>query len=182
MTERERLDWRPVSGDLDLVAPPVAAALSDWPRAAEVTVAAIDPALADTTAFCARYDVELEESANCVIVAARRGDRITLAACLVLATMRLDVNNAVRRRLDARKASFAPMDQAVTESGMEYGGITPIGVPDGWPVLVDATVAATASVVIGSGIRGSKLRLPGSALADLPGAEMADGLALALAD
>jgi prolyl-tRNA editing enzyme YbaK/EbsC (Cys-tRNA(Pro) deacylase) len=74
------------------------------------------------------------------------------------------------------------MDQAVMESGMEYGGITPIGVPPGWPILVDATVAATPSVVVGSGIRGSKLRLPGPALADLPGAEVTDGLALPLAD
>jgi prolyl-tRNA editing enzyme YbaK/EbsC (Cys-tRNA(Pro) deacylase) len=59
---------------------------------------------------------------------------------------------------------------------MEYGGITPIGLPGGWPVLVDEAVAKTGSVVIGSGIRGSKLRLPGRLLAALPAAQVVPGL------
>jgi prolyl-tRNA editing enzyme YbaK/EbsC (Cys-tRNA(Pro) deacylase) len=96
---------------------------------------------------------------------------------MVLATTRADVNGVVRRRLDVRSASFAQMDEAVELTGMEYGGITPIGLPDGWPVLVDAAVVAAGLVVIGSGIRGSKLELPGDALADLPGAVVLEGLA-----
>jgi prolyl-tRNA editing enzyme YbaK/EbsC (Cys-tRNA(Pro) deacylase) len=86
----------------------------------------------------------------------------------------------VRRRLDARKASFAPMDRAVSETGMEYGGITPPGLPAQWPVYVDAAVAATDWVVIGSGLRRSKLVAPGAALASLPTAEVVDGLASAV--
>jgi prolyl-tRNA editing enzyme YbaK/EbsC (Cys-tRNA(Pro) deacylase) len=82
----------------------------------------------------------------------------------------------VRRQLDVRKASFAAMDLAVAETGMEYGGITPIGVPVSWPVFVDAAVAAAPQVVIGSGVRRSKLTLPGEALGRLPGAEILDGL------
>jgi prolyl-tRNA editing enzyme YbaK/EbsC (Cys-tRNA(Pro) deacylase) len=67
----------------------------------------------------------------------------------------------------------------VTETtGMEYGGITPLGLPVGWPVFVDAAVAKLDSAVIGSGIRGSKLWLPGAALAEVPGAEVLDGLGL----
>jgi prolyl-tRNA editing enzyme YbaK/EbsC (Cys-tRNA(Pro) deacylase) len=89
----------------------------------------------------------------------------------------VDVNNVVRRRLDVRKASFAPMDLAVAESGMEYGGITPVGLPASWPVWVDAAVADTELICIGSGIRGSKLLLPGASLLKLPGAERVDGLA-----
>jgi prolyl-tRNA editing enzyme YbaK/EbsC (Cys-tRNA(Pro) deacylase) len=96
---------------------------------------------------------------------------------MVLATTRADVNGVVRRHLDARKASFAPMDDAVRLTGMEYGGITPIGLPEGWPVLVDAAVVAAGPVIVGSGIRGSKLELPGDALVDLPGAVVLDGLA-----
>src|SRR3954471_17770677 len=137
----------------DLLAPPVGDFLRAWPRAAHVGVAEIDPDLADTAAFCAAYDVALEASANCVVVTGRRGDVTTLAACMVLATTRADVNGVVRRRLDARKASFAPMDVAVAETGMEYGGITPVGLPAGWPILVDAAVAAAGDVVIGSGFR-----------------------------
>ena len=164
------LDLVPVLDRLDLVAAPVAAALHGWPRAGEVLVAPIDPELADTASFCAAYDVGLDASANCVVVAAKRGGDVRYAACMVLATARADVNGVVRRHLDARKASFAPMDDAVALTGMAYGGITPIGLPADWPVLVDEAVVAAGPVVIGSGIRGSKLLLPGEALTDLPGA------------
>jgi len=161
----------------DLLAAPVAAALRALPTLApRVEVAAIDPDLADTEAFCAAYGVLPEESANCVIVAARRGEETTYAACMVLATTKANVNSLVRKHLGARKTSFAPMDAAVELSGMEYGGITPIGLPEDWPVLVDAAVAAAPVAVVGSGIRGSKLWLPGTALAGLPGAQVLEGL------
>jgi prolyl-tRNA editing enzyme YbaK/EbsC (Cys-tRNA(Pro) deacylase) len=111
------------------------------------------------------------------VIAGRRGDTTSYAACVVLATTRADVNGIVRRRLDARKASFAPMDDAVALSGMEFGGITPIGLPADWPVLIDAAVLERDVVVIGSGLRRSKLALPSAALADLPSAEVIDGLA-----
>jgi prolyl-tRNA editing enzyme YbaK/EbsC (Cys-tRNA(Pro) deacylase) len=169
----EQLRTTPALDRPDLLAPPVASALKAWAGpvpADEVLVAEIDPELADTAAFCAKYGVALSESANCVVVAARRGDQTRMAACVVLATTRADVNGVVRKWLDARKASFAPMDAAVEATGMEYGGITPLGLPADWPVLVDAAVAESPSVVVGSGVRRSKLRLPGAALACLPGA------------
>jgi len=157
----------------DLLAAPVAAALSHLPTA---EVAEIDPALADTAALCAAYDLPLGTAANCVVVTGRRGDVVRHAACVVLATTRADVNGLVRRRLDARKASFASTDFAVEVSGMEYGGITPIGLPVDWLLLIDAAVASTPIVVVGSGLRRSKLVVPGAALADLPHAEVVDGL------
>jgi prolyl-tRNA editing enzyme YbaK/EbsC (Cys-tRNA(Pro) deacylase) len=162
----------------DLLGDPVALALKalEPADAALVGVAEIDPGLADTAQFCAAYSSPLDRSANCVVVAGRRGDDTRYAACLVLATTRADVNGLVRKRLNARKASFAPMDDAVAHTGMEYGGITAIGLPEGWPLLVDAAVAAAPAVVIGSGIRGSKLALPGDLAARLPGAEVIDGL------
>jgi prolyl-tRNA editing enzyme YbaK/EbsC (Cys-tRNA(Pro) deacylase) len=175
MTGPGTLPWQAVTSDL--VAPPVEAALSSWARGGEVLVAPIDPDLADTAEFCARYGVALSDSANCVVIAGRRGDDVRYAACVVLATTRADVNGVVRRRLDARKASFAPMADAVERSGMEYGGITPIGLPAPWPVLVDRAVLDRDVVVIGSGLRRSKLALPSSALAELAGAEVVDGLA-----
>ena len=167
----------------DLLAPAVAAAIDAWPpeegkAAPQVLVAEIDPELADTAAFCVRYGVPLEASANCVVIAGRRAGETRLAACVVLATTRADVNNLVRRRLDARKASFASMDAAVAATDMEYGGITPIGLPADWPLLIDAAVAAAPEVVVGSGVRRSKLALPGAALARLPGAEVVTDLGL----
>ncbi len=161
----------------DLVAAPVAAALATWSRAADVRAAAIDPDLADTAAFCEKYEIALDVSANCVVIAGRRGDTTTYAACMVLATTRADVNGVVRKLLGARKASFAAMDDAVGLTGMEYGGITPVGLPPEWPILVDAAVASTDHVVIGSGLRRSKLWLPGAALGELPNAQVVDGLA-----
>ncbi|HET9172866.1 MAG TPA: YbaK/EbsC family protein [Actinospica sp.] len=143
-------------------------------------MAEIDPALADTAAFCAEYGVPLEESANCVVLAGKRSGEVFHAACMVLATTRADVNGVARRHLGARKVSFASMDDAVGLTGMQYGGITPIGLPADWPVLVDRAVAEAPRVVIGSGIRGSKLWLPGAALAELPSAQVLDGLGVPL--
>jgi prolyl-tRNA editing enzyme YbaK/EbsC (Cys-tRNA(Pro) deacylase) len=163
---------------LDLVAPEVAEALGSLAETdrGRVGVAEIDPALADTAAFCERYGAPMAWSANCVVVAGKRDGEVRYAAALVLATTRADVNGLIRRRLDVRKASFAAMDDAVALTGMEYGGITPIGLPAGWPVLVDAAVATADEVVIGSGIRASKLFVPGDVLARLPGAEVVEGL------
>lgn len=169
------LDWGPVQPEL--VAAATLAALAAWPAAGGVQAAAIDPELADTAAFCERYGIAPEDSANCVVIAGRRGESTTYAACLVLATTRADVNGVVRRRLDARKASFAPMADAVGRTAMEYGGITPIGLPADWPVLVDAAVLDRDAVVIGSGLRRSKLCLPTRSLAELPAAEVMEALA-----
>jgi prolyl-tRNA editing enzyme YbaK/EbsC (Cys-tRNA(Pro) deacylase) len=170
-----RLDW---TTDLStLVAQPVADALASWPRAGEVRAAPIAPDLADTAAFCAEYGVNMADSANCVVIAGRRADVTRYGACVVLATTRADVNGVVRRRLAARKASFAPMEDAVTLTGMEYGGITPIGLPAPWPILIDAAVMERDVVVIGSGLRRSKIALPSTAVADLPNTEVIEGLA-----
>jgi prolyl-tRNA editing enzyme YbaK/EbsC (Cys-tRNA(Pro) deacylase) len=111
-----------------------------------------------------------------VVVTGRRDGEARFAACVIMATTRADVNGAARRALDVRKASFAPVDVAVAETGMEYGGITPVGLPADWPVYVDAAVAAADRVVIGSGVRRSKLTVPGALLTRLPGAAVIEGL------
>lgn len=157
----------------DLVAAPVAPALGELP----VYVAEIDPMLSDTAAFCAAYQVPLAVSANCVVLSGRRGGVERFAAAMVLGSTRADVNGVIRRYLDVRRISFAPMDQAVALTGMEYGGITPIGLPADWPILVDTAVAAAGLVVIGAGVRGAKLLLDGSVLAALPGAVLLEAMA-----
>lgn len=165
------LPWIPAATRPDLLAAPVAAAIATVPGA---QVAPIDPSLADTAAFCAAYDVAPEASANCVVVVGRRGERTTYAAVMVLATGRADVNGVIRRHLDVRKISFAPFDTAVALTGMEHGGITPVGLPEDWPILVDSAVVAAGPVVIGGGIRGSKLLVDGAQLAALPQAIQLD--------
>jgi prolyl-tRNA editing enzyme YbaK/EbsC (Cys-tRNA(Pro) deacylase) len=172
--------WAPALDRLDLLPEPVARTLRDWAdRSAAESVLFVDtdPEKADTAAFAEAYGVPLDCGANCVVVAAKRGQETTLAGCLVRADTRLDVNKAVRKQLGARKASFAPMDTAVEQTGMEYGGITAIGLPADWPLLVDAAVAEAPYVLVGSGRRRGKLILPGAAVAGLPGAEVVAGLA-----
>lgn len=167
------LSWEPADRHTDLLAPPVAAAIATLPSA---RVASIDPDLADTAAFCEAYDVSMDHSANCVVVAGKRAGEVRYAAVMVLATMRADINGVVRRHLAVRKISFAPMDEAVALTGMEFGGITPVGLPEAWPVLVDPAVIDAGQVVIGSGIRGSKLLVAAGEIGGLP---FADRVALA---
>lgn len=140
----------------------------------DVFVCEIDETLADTAAFCEAYDIGMEVSANCVIVEAKRGDKTWHAACVILATDRADINGIVRRHLGARKISFAPMDLAVSMTGMEYGGITPVGLPSDWPIIIDSKVNATDKVIIGSGLRSSKILAPGALLTTLPNATVLD--------
>ena len=166
----------PVSERPDLVAPVVLEAL----RAAGMTdsagVVPVDPALSDTAATQDAYGLDQGMLANCVVVSGRRDGSEREAACVVLATHRLDVNGVVRQRLDVRKASFMAREDAVGRTGMEYGAITPVGMPAGWPVLVDEAVTLAGPVVLGSGIRASKLVIEGADLLRLPGAELISSL------
>jgi len=154
----------------------VAEALEGWPHRDDIAVVAIDPEYADTAAMSERYAVPMADGANCVVVMGRREGQERLAACVVRADTRADVNNLVKRTLDVRKASFLSIDRAVEESGMEYGGITPVGLPEPWRVLVDDACLDIPAAVIGSGVRRSKLLVPGPLLAELPRAEVLSGL------
>ena len=171
------LTLQPALDHPHLLGDPVRTMLASWEHADEVRVAEIGPSLADTAAMSEAYQVSLEASANCVVVMGRRAGDERTAACVVRADTRADVNNVVRRTLDVRKASFLDHDRAVAETGMEYGGITPVGIPENWRLLVDAAVVGIETAIIGSGIRGSKLFLPGRLLGLLPGAEVIEGLA-----
>ncbi|MFI1373928.1 YbaK/EbsC family protein [Streptomyces longwoodensis] len=170
----------PAPDCLDELTAPVADAVRRWSGSVpveQILYVETDPQWADTAVFVEHYGRELlEQSANCVVVAGKRGGESTLAACLALSTTRVDVNGVVRRHLGARKASFAPMDVATGESGMEYGGITPVGLPESWPLLVDSAVVDLPWVLVGSGRRRGKLLAPGKVLAALPGAVVLDGL------
>ncbi|WP_432482044.1 YbaK/EbsC family protein [Kineococcus esterisolvens] len=163
------LELAPAAEHPELLPPQVAAALP-----AEAWVCAIDPGVADTAALVEAAGVPLDGSANCVVVSGKRAGEERVTACVVLATTRADVNGAVKKALDVRKASFLPTERAVAESGMEFGGITPVGLPDGWRLLVDRAVAESAWVLVGSGVRRSKLVVRGADVAVLPGAEVAD--------
>ncbi|WP_238335618.1 YbaK/EbsC family protein [Serinicoccus kebangsaanensis] len=175
------LVWAPALDRPDLLADPVRRALETMRDAGlevgRIEVAEIDPDQADTAVLVEATGWAMEDMANCIVVAGSRAGDERVCAALVLGHTRADVNTTVRKSLDVRKCSFMGMDDAVARTGMEYGGITPVGLPEAWPVLVDARVLERDQIVIGSGVRRSKLRLPGVMAADLPRAEVVDGLA-----
>ena len=162
----------PALDHLDLLAPPVARALTALAErgvatASSALAVAIDPELADTEVMTREFGMDLALSSNCILVAGKRAGEERIAACVVRATTNADVNHVVKKRLDVSKASFWPQDRAVEASGMEYGGITPVGVPSSWRLLIDSACASGWSC-IGSGLRRSKLFVTGEVLAALP--------------
>jgi len=178
----DAVTWLPAVEHPELLAPRTYEAVVAWaqrlPVVADlVRVTEIDPAVSDTAAMSDTYGIPMHMSVNCVLVAGRREGLERAAAVAVRASTRADINGAIKRMLAVRKASFVPVDRAVQDSGMEYGGITPVGLD--WQVLLDAEVGSDAEwVVIGSGVRRSKLSLPGTLLAQLPGVHVEPNLSL----
>jgi prolyl-tRNA editing enzyme YbaK/EbsC (Cys-tRNA(Pro) deacylase) len=154
--------------------PAVAAALLAAGMDAEILACA--PDLADTAAFCAHYGYAPSQAANTILVAAKT-DPVRYAACVALATTRLDVNKKVCATMGVKKASFASADQTLALTGMMIGGVTVAGLPATLPIYVDAAVMACERVIIGGGNRSSKLLLPPAELRKLPGLQVIEGLA-----
>jgi prolyl-tRNA editing enzyme YbaK/EbsC (Cys-tRNA(Pro) deacylase) len=144
----------------------------------EHEIVACDPALADTAAFCAAYGYEMEDSANTIVVIGK-SDPPVYAACVALATTRLDVNRTVRQRLGVRKASFASAEETAARTGMMIGGVTVFGLPGGLPLWIDSRVMGRTRIVLGGGSRSCKVLAPPAILLSLPGAEVVEGLATA---
>jgi prolyl-tRNA editing enzyme YbaK/EbsC (Cys-tRNA(Pro) deacylase) len=135
-----------------------------------------DPELADTAAFCAAYGFAPEDSANTIVVIGK-SDPPRFAACVTLAPYRLDVNRTVRDRLGTRKASFAPPEETGNLTGMQIGGVTVFGLPDGLPIWVDSRVMERGRIVLGGGSRSWKVIASPAILTALPGVEVVEGLA-----
>lgn len=157
--------------------PRVASALHTLGIAHEVLPC--DPEVADTAAFCARYGYPPERSLNTIVVASKREPR-TFSACLVQATARLDVNHRVRGLMGVSRLSFASPDETTRLTGMLVGGVTPFGLPPGWPIYLDQPALALDWVIVGGGNRSSKLRLHPRELLRIPGAQAIDALTLPL--
>ncbi len=179
------IGWQPALERTDLLADPVAAALRALETSSDgahlvrqAQVVPIDPQYSDTDALNAHYALDPEATGNCVLVAGKRTGEERIAACVVRAPDFADVNHVVKKRIDVRKASFLPVERAVEMSGMEYGGITPVGLPEDWRLFIDGAVADRATVLIGSGVRHSKILVPGALLVALPGAERVENLGM----
>jgi prolyl-tRNA editing enzyme YbaK/EbsC (Cys-tRNA(Pro) deacylase) len=154
--------------------PPVEAALVEL--GIDYEVLACDPNLADTAAFCDSYGVSPQDSANTILVASKKPDGL-VAACVVLATTRLDVNHRTRQVPAVKKVSFAPAEATTDLTGMMIGGVTPFGLPATMRVLVDSLVFSRPRIVLGGGNRSSKISIVPAALQALPTVEIVEALA-----
>jgi prolyl-tRNA editing enzyme YbaK/EbsC (Cys-tRNA(Pro) deacylase) len=170
----------PVLERPDLVSSTVFEAIRLWPgpeSPMDFLVAEIDPAFANGTDVCAKYGIDPSAGANCLVVQASRGQTKTLATCLVPVGYRYDMSGVVRRQMNARQVSVAPLELVLQMSQMEFGSITPIGLPNDWLTFIDPLVLVNERIVIGGGLKKSKLSIPSVALTRLPGAQKLEGLA-----
>ena len=175
----EILDWH----DGDLLAPPVFEALrglvaSGVPESKIFGVTINSDEESDTDLWCPRYGIPFGSTGNVVVVHTHKTRKAPpeFAAALVTADTRADLNGVVKHTLEVSKVSFAPIAAAVEATGMESGGMSPVGLPAGWPILVDQHILAIPKLYIGSGIRPSKLVVAGSLFADLPGVQFVPAL------
>ncbi len=136
-----------------------------------------DPADAETAVFAKKYGYAMEDSANCILTRTKTGEE-KYAACVVLATTRLDVNKRVRKLLGARKVSFASAEEARAMTGMELGGVTPLGLPDSLPLWVDSRVMTRDQIILGGGNRHSKIIVDPAIFVHVPSVQIIIDLAL----
>ncbi|MBT1161090.1 MULTISPECIES: YbaK/EbsC family protein [Bifidobacterium] len=175
----EILDWH----DGDLLAKPVFDALKGLveagvPESKILGVTINTDEESDTDLWCPKYGVPFENTGNVVVVHTHKTRKAPpqFAAAFVTADTRADLNGVVKHTLEVSKVSFAPIADAVEATGMESGGMSPIGLPGDWPLLVDQHILAVPKLYIGSGIRPSKLVIDGSIFADIPGVTFVAGL------
>ncbi len=139
----------------------------------------IDPAFGDTADFCREYGYPVPECGNTILIASRNEPR-RFVACVVRADTRLDVNRRVRKLMGVRKASFASAEDTVAHTGMAIGGVTAFALPEGLTIYIDAAVFDLDRVILGSGVRSSKIAVAPESLRRLPGVEVVEGLAVGM--
>ncbi len=171
---KEHLDFKSIEEHPELVSESVYKVAGN---SSEVLVGQIDPQYMNGTALSNHYDVNLEDGANCIVVRGKRGEIRMTAAVLVPVGYRADLNRLVCEKLDAKKVSMAPLEEVIAESGMEYGSITPVGLPEAWKILIDSRLMAKKTIIVGGGKQISKLRISTSFLKQLPHVEVVENLA-----
>ena len=140
-------------------------------------IIACDPVFADTAEFCREYGYPLETSANTIVVTSTRGEKV-YCACLVQASVKLNVNHVVKRLLGASRLSFANADETRELTGMEIGGVTVFGLPPEIPIYVDAALMNQIYIIVGSGNRTSKVKLSPVELVKIPNCTLINDLSM----
>ena len=142
----------------------------------EFEVMDCDPKLADTIVFCKEYGIDLSDSVNAIMVKTKTGE-LKYTVCALLATTKLDINKTIRKKLGARRVSFADIEETARLTVMEIGGVTPLALPNTLSLWVDSKVMKRNSVVLGGGNRSSKIKVSPKIFNYTPNTEIVDGLA-----
>lgn len=170
---REHLDFKPIEDCFDIVSESVYRAA----KGTGILAGRIDPQYMNGTALSDHYDINPEDGANCLVVRGKRGEERMIAAVLVPVGYRADLNGLVCETLGVKKVSMAPLEEILQETGMEYGSITPVGLPESWRILVDGRLIEKEAIIVGGGKQISKLRVPTTFLKQLPNVEIVENLA-----
>jgi prolyl-tRNA editing enzyme YbaK/EbsC (Cys-tRNA(Pro) deacylase) len=172
----ESLEFKPVIDNPELVARAVFELAKSREDGKDILTAEIDPRFMGGVELCEHYGIDPNEGANCVVIEATKGGVSDFVAVIVPVGYRADLNGFVKKHLNARRVSLAPLDKVLELTGMEYGSITPFGLPQQWKILIDALLMSKEKIVVGGGKQISKLLVPTSILKKLPGVEIIEGL------
>ena len=172
-----KLVFKDIIGNEDLLPDRVNKFISEFDKDNEIKVAEIDPEYADGEALHNAYDVPYEMKLNCLIIKGSRGETIKYAALVVPYGKRANMNAKVRNPLDVKEVRFADLDHVISQTGMEFGSITPIGLPDDWFILVDSSVLEQEDIIVGGGRACSKLMMPSRLIKKLANCTIVEGLA-----
>jgi prolyl-tRNA editing enzyme YbaK/EbsC (Cys-tRNA(Pro) deacylase) len=170
------LQFKSIEENSALVSEPVLEFAKTFSEDIKPLVAEIDPQFTGSKEFCEHYNVDPSDGANCIIIEVVKGSEKSFACCLVPIGYRADLNSLVRKHFNARRVSFAPLEQVEKETKMEYGSITFFGLPNNWPILIDSKILEKENVIIGGGKKVSKLLIPTKIFKQIPNLEIIDGL------
>ena len=140
-------------------------------------VAKIDPAFADGNKLCEQYNIDKRIGFNCLIVECKRNDIVKYCALIVPIGYKYNMGSVVRKYTNSRVVSVAPLDYVLEKTGMEYGSITPIGLPKDWAILVDPLIKNQEQIIIGGGLVNSKISLSTELFLRIPNVEIVEGIA-----
>ena len=171
------LEFVSVASHPEYVAPKMLSFLKSHELTGKIQVAQIDPQYADGKKLSEAYGVDINQELNCLAFAGKRDGQIRYEAVVVPYGKRVNSGAVLKHAMDATKPSFANLDDVIAMTCMEFGSITPVGLPDDWQVLIDSSVKELDEVIIGGGHVDAKFKTKPQILAQLPHAKFVDQLA-----
>ncbi|MHB9782767.1 YbaK/EbsC family protein [Streptococcus sp. 10F2] len=88
-----------------------------------------------------------------------------------------NTNATVKCPLDVSKVGFASLETVLEQTGMEFGGMGPIGLPESRSILVDSQILQQDNIIVGGGMAHSKLLMPTNLVSQIPHVSILEGLA-----